>query len=263
MLGTAVAFCYLTTAQTMAAAADKTPGKDRSAEMELMAREQMLDLARKKPPVHALPQLDFEDLSWLDRTFWHMIHAAIRWFPDERWFLASGLEKAKLGGNQEIRNKLLEIASDRFYTDMTFLREVYSHHLEQRDAGGAAGIINQMIKQFPDNLEPIYYGLKLSLLTTKKITYYSFRKLAITKKMPEPIIDLFDFAFELLIEQQAEALNRLLEMRKKYPKIGYFLTTLNYIAQDFGTNDPSRVKKAKKALIDSIDQFSMNELNIP
>ncbi|MEN6610284.1 MAG: hypothetical protein ABFC24_05530 [Methanoregulaceae archaeon] len=263
LLGMAVAYCYQKTARAMSAAAEQHPERDRSGEMELLSRELLIALAKTQPLAQVLPQLNLEDISWLDKPFWQMILAALSWFPEERWFLALGLEKAKKSGNSAMREKLLEIAGTRFYTDITFLREVYLQKLEQRDAGGAAGIINQMMKQFPDNLEPIYYGLKLSLLTTKRITYQSFRKLAISKKMPLLIIELFDAAFEIMSEPHEENAPKILGLRSTFPKMGFFLVPLAYIAQDISSEDPARSKKARKVFMDAIDQISREQLHIP
>ena len=132
--------------------------------------------------------------------------------------------------------------------------------LETRDAAGAAGVVNQLIKQYPDELEPIYLGLKLSLLTTKKITYHSFRKLALSKGMPSNIIELFDFSFELMNHEQKEAMNRVADFEKEYPRTQFYATTLRYIAADFSSNDEMRIRKARKALLDSIEQYCVVEL---
>ena len=137
---------------------------------------------------------------------------------------------------------------------------MYYYHLETRDAGGAAGVVNQLIKHYPDDLEPLYLGLKLSLLTTKKITYNSFRKLAISKGMPVFIIDLFDFAFDLLNGESQEAFNRIVDFEKEFPAMKYYTTPLRYIAHDFGSIDEVRKNRAKKALLDSIDQYCLEVL---
>ena len=264
LLGMAVAYCYQRTAKAMSAVGEQHPELDRSGEMELFSRELLIALAKSQPQAQILPQLNQEeDISWIDKPFWQMLIAALSWFPEERWFLALGIDRAKKTGNAAMREKLLEIAGNRFYTDITFLREVYLQKLEQRDAGGAAGIINQMMKQFPDNHEPIYYGLKLSLLTTKKITYQSFRKLAISKKMPALIIELFDVAFEIISEPNEENSQKVVGLRIKFPKMGFFLTSLSYVAQDIAAEDPSRSRKAKKIFIDAIDQLCRERLHIP
>jgi len=56
----------------------------------------------------------------------------------------------------------------RFFDDMYFLRELYKLKLEKRDAGGVAGVVKQMTQQYPDEFEPIYYGLKLAIITTRE-----------------------------------------------------------------------------------------------
>jgi hypothetical protein len=137
---------------------------------------------------------------------------------------------------------------------------MYYYKLENRDAAGAAGIVNQLIKQYPNDLEPIYLGLKLSLLTTKKLTYHSFRKLALSKKMPPQVIELFDFSFELLNRDFKEAFGRLGEFEQEYPRLKFFSTLLRYIAADFSSTEEIRVKRAKKALLDAIELFSIEQL---
>ena len=129
---------------------------------------------RTRPPFNRLPHLQIDDPAFLEKTFWQMIFTGLEWFPSEKWFVEVGLENAVFSGNAEMRKRLLEIGAERFYSDIHFLREMYYYNLENRDAGGAAGVVNQLIKQYPDELEPIYLGLKLSLLTTKKITLPEF-----------------------------------------------------------------------------------------
>jgi hypothetical protein len=259
MLGAAVAHCFYTLSLRESSEQDRQK-KTRPGEMELLAREKMLELSRKKPPLQKLPQLELEDTSFLDKILWQMIFLSLEWFPSEAWFVTVGLEKAKISANTEMKKRLLEIGAEQFYNDINFLREMYYFKLDSKDAGGAAGVVNQLIKQYPDNLEPIFLGLKLSLLTTKKITYHSFRKLAITKGMPAQTIELFDFAFDLLNKDHKEALGRLSDIEKNFPNLEYYVTALRYIAKDFFAEDETRKKIAKKALLDSIEKYCVEVL---
>ncbi len=254
MLGAAVAHCYYTLSLREYTDEERQK-KSRPGEMELLAREKMIELSRKKPPLQKLPQLELEDTAFLDKIFWQMIFLSLEWFPSEAWFVTIGLEKAKISNNSEMKKRLLEIGAEQFYNDINFLREMFYFKLEGKDAGGAAGVVNQLIKQYPDNLEPIFLGLKLSLLTTKKITYHSFRKLAITKGMPVYTIGLFDFAFDLLNKDNKEALGHLADIEKNFPYLEYYVTTLQYLAKDFFSEDESRKKTAKKTILDSIEEF--------
>lgn len=254
MLGVAVAHCYYTLSLREFSAEERTR-KTRPGEMELLAREKMLELSRKKPPLQKLPQLELEDTVFLDQIFWQVIFLSLEWFPSEAWFVTIGLEKAKISGNTEMKKRLLEIGAEQFYNDINFLREMYYFKLDSKDAGGAAGVVNQLLKQYPNNLEPIFLGLKLSLLTTKKITYHSFRKLAMTKGMPAHTIELFDFAFDLLNKDTKEAMGHLSDIEKNFPYLEYYVTVLRYIARDFFSEDETRKKMAKKALLDSIEKY--------
>jgi hypothetical protein len=259
-LGTAVAHCYYVLSHREFKSGDESSRNYRPGEMELLSRELMLNLARVQPPVNHLPQLEIDDPSFLEKIFWQMIFTGLEWFPSERWFIEIGLKNASATADSGMRKRLLEIGAERFYTDFPFLREMFYYKLEHRDAGGAAGIVNQLIRQYPDDLEPVYLGMKLSLLATKKITYHSFRRLAISKHMPVYIIQLFDFAFDLLNGNQQEAFNRVTDFEAEFPSMNYFTTALRYIAQDIGATDRHQARRAKLALLDSIDKFCLEEL---
>ncbi len=259
-IGMAVAYCHYVLSLREFKKNEEVPRNQRPGEMELLARETLLTLARVKPPVNQLKQLEMDDPAFLEKCFWQMTFLGIEWFPSEIWFIEVGLKNARLTDNADMKKHLLEIGSERFYTDMTFLREMYYFKLENRDAAGAAGVVNQLIKQYPQELEPILLGLKLSLLLTKKITYQSFRKLATTKGMPASIIELFDLSFDLLNQDKNAAMNKIMEFEREFPKYQYYITALRYIAADFFSDNETRVKRAKRALIDSIDQFCSEEL---
>ena len=261
-IGSAVAYCYYSLSLREFKRDDASARNYRPGEMELLAREILLNLTKLRPPVNVLPQLQVDDPAFLEKTFWQMVFIGLDWFPSEKWFVEIGLKNAVSTGNAEMRKRLLEIGSERFYSDIPFLREMYYYNLENRDAGGAAGVVNQLIKQYPDELEPIYLGMKLSLMTTRKNTYHSFRKLAITKSMPPYILELLDFAFDLLSHETQEATNRINEIETEYPHFRYYATVLRYLAYDFSSDNDVRVKKAKKALLDSIDQFCVDELKM-
>lgn len=259
-IGMAVAYCHYVLSLREFKKDEEIQKNQRPGEMELLAREILLNLTRIKPPVHQLNQLDIDDPAFLEKIFWQMTFLGIEWFPSEIWFIEVGLKNAKITDNSDMKKRLLEIGSERFYTDMVFLREMYYFKLENRDAAGAAGVVNQLIKQYPQDLEPIYLGLKLSLLLTKKITYQSFRKLATTKGMPASVIELFDLSFDLLNLDKKAAWSKINEFEREFPHYQYYITALRYIAADFFSENETRVKRAKKALIDSIDQYCTIEL---
>ena len=258
----ALAYCYLVPAL-------KT-GENISAEelirgptpAALAAREQMIELVRLKPPVNRLKEMGIGDDPGINKIFWFMLKQAIEWFPSEREFLRIGIEKATKDGRKDIREELLSTAIERFFDDMYFLRESYKLKLESRDAGGVAGIVKQMTQQYPDELEPVYYGLKLAIITNREDVYHKFRKLALSKNIPKNALLLLDFAFELVNGKQHEALACLDEIRMKFGTQHYYVTLLEYVTHDFLSDDEKKVKQAKKAIIDSIDQYCMKLLKI-
>ena len=259
-IGTILAYCYYALSLREFKKTDDSVESQRPGEMELLARETMLALARTPAPINQVKQLELDDPSFLEKIFWQMIFLGLEWFPSERWFIEAGLENATLTRDADMRKHLLDISSERFYNDIHFLRVMFYYYLDSRDAGGAAGVLNHLIRQYPEDLEPIYLGLKFSLLTKKKITYHSFRKLANSKGMPAPAVYLFDIAFALLNKEKAEAVNHIEEFEKVSPHLLYYITTLRYLADDFFSTDEMQVKKAKKALLDSIDQYCLEEL---
>jgi hypothetical protein len=261
-IGTAVACCYYQLSLKEFKAEDKSTLNNRPGEMELLARETLLTLAGTKPPLNQIRQLEIDNPDFLENMFWEMIFLGLEWFPSEKWFVEIGLENAVKTHNNAMRKRLIVTGADRFYDDIKFLREMYYYNLENKDAGGAAGIVNQLMKQYPDDLEPIYLGLRLSLLLTRKITYSSFRKLARAKRMPSQVIEIFDFSFDLLSNNKTEAFNRITDFEKDYPKYRYYSTLLRYLAHDIFSIDEIRSRRAKKTLLESLDNFCLEELKI-
>jgi tetratricopeptide (TPR) repeat protein len=259
-IGTALAYSYYALSLLDFRKNGSSVESQRPGEMELLARETLLTLAHAPAPINLVKQLELDDPTFLERIFWQMIFLGLEWFPSERWFIEAGLENATLMHNTDMRKRLLDISSERFYNDIHFLRVMFYYYLDSRDAGGAAGVLNHLIRQYPDDLEPIYLGLKFSLLTKKKITYHSFRKLANSKGMPAPIVYLFDVTFDLLNREKPNALSCIAEFEKEFPLLKYYITTLRYLSDDFFSPDEAQAKKAKKAFLDSVDQYCGEEL---
>lgn len=259
---TAVAYCHfvLSTQQVTAVMPDDTIR--RPTQMALPAREQMIELVRLHPPINRLKERDIYDDPAIDKIFWFMIRQAIEWFPSEREFLRIGIEKATKDGITDLREELLGIAIERFTNDMYFLRELYNLKIEKRDAAGVAGVVKQMTQFYPKEIEPIYYGLKVAIITAKVETYYRFRKLALMNKIPQNMLLLLDFAFEMMSGNVTDARVCLGEIRETFGPNHYYVTLLEYVAHDFLSDDEKKVKQAKKALIDSIDRYCMMILKI-
>jgi hypothetical protein len=258
----AVAYCYVVLSSRQGSVTDKDDTFHRPKQTVLDAREQMIELIRLNPPVNRLKDMDVGEDPNINKIFWFMINLAIEWFPGEREYIRIGIEKATRDGKRDIKAELLTVAIERFYKDMYFLRELYTFKLENRDGGGVAGVVKQMIQQYPDEIEPIYFGLKTSIITVRLESYYRFRKLALSKNIPPNALLLLDFAFELMSGKQYEARACLDEIKVKFGPRHYYVTLLEYVAHDFLSDDEKKVKQAKKAMIDSIDQYCLNLLKI-
>jgi hypothetical protein len=261
MICPAIAYCYfvLSTQQTPV---DTGRGSQRPNDMLLAAREQMIELVHLNPPINRLQEDELAEDPRINKIFWFMIKQAIDWFPSEREFIRIGIEKASRDGKRDIKEDLLNIAIGRFYNDMFFLRELYKLKLENRDAGGVVGVVNQMIQQYPDDIEPIYYGLKLSIITSRMDAYFRFRKLAVSKNIPARAPVLLDYAFEMMRGKKIEAAACMEEIKKRFGPQNYFVTLLEYAAHDFQSDEAKKVKPAKKAMFDAIDQYCTKLLKI-
>jgi hypothetical protein len=258
----ALAYCYLARAPLPAGGPDAENLVRGPAPDALAAREQMIELIRLNPPVNRLREMGIGDDPGINRIFWFMLKKAIEWFPENREYLRVGIEKASAEGRRDIREELLGLATERFFDDMYFLRELYRLNLENRDAGGVAGVVRQMTQQFPDELEPVYYGMKLSIITTHADVYYKFRKLALAKNIPRSTLALLDFGFEMMSGKKYEAYACLDEVKMVFGPHHYFVILLDYVAHDIFSDDEKKVKQAKKALIDSIDHYCLSLLKI-
>jgi hypothetical protein len=141
-------------------------------------------------------------------------------------------------------------------------KKMYRFRLESGDGDGAKAVVRQMIQQFPDGLEPLYFGLMISLLSPKKSTYDGFRKLLLMKGVPEHIPALMDVAFEVMTGGPRQAVPILREVTGKFPQFDYFFIPLEYLLGEAASADQKQSRRAKKVLIDSIDRFCMRELGI-
>ncbi len=255
-IGFYIAYCYyqLSKQDTSATPAN---GKRPPSEMELYAREQLLDLARVKPPIFRLRQLDIRDSPLMKEAFWVMIARSLEWLPNERWFAMVGLEKAKRDRNEDMRRKLLKFATERFFNDMFFMREHFSLKLEDKDGVGAAGVVKQMRQQYPDMIEPIYYGIKISLLSGSTSSYTAYRDLALEKDMPLHLVHLLDFGFFVMKNEKQESLAQLKEMKGRFKSLTYYLIPLEHLARETLSGDDEPARKAKKAFFESIDAYAL------
>jgi len=258
----ALAYCYLARAPMPAGGADAENLIRGPAPDALAAREQMIEMIRLNPPVNRLREMGIGDDPGINRIFWFMLKKAIEWFPENREYLRVGIEKASADGRRDLREELLGLATERFFNDMFFLRELYRLKLENRDAPGVAGVVRQMTQQFPDELEPVYYGMKLSIITTHADVYYKFRKLAQAKNIPRTALALLDFGFEMMSGKKFEVHACLDEIKMVFGPHHYFVILLDYVAHDLSSDDEKKVKQAKKALIDSIDHYCHSLLKI-
>ena len=122
--------------------------------------------------------------------------------------------------------------------------------------------VNLIFNEFPDEPEPVYYGMKLAIMTTHADVFYRFRKMAVAKNIPRTVLALLDFGFEMMSGKKYEAHACLDEIKIVFGPHHYFVTLLEYVARDIFSDDEKKARQAKKALIDSIDQYCLTLLKV-
>ncbi len=260
-IGFYIAYCYYTISKSRKGGegSESTSQKQKS---ELAAREQLLEMARVQPQLYRLKPLDLSNDEVVENAFWFMLKVSFGWFPNEKWFVQIGLEKAKKDNNKAKRVELLNIATVKFFNDLDFLRESFTFKLEHGDGIGANGIVKQMMQQYPGSLEPVYYGLKLSLIATGKTSYSQYRLMATEKGMPVYLIQIFDWVFYVLKYQEKEAQTQYRELLRRYKSLSYYFIPLEYIVQDIFYAEEEKSKQARMLFIDSIDHYAKKVLKI-
>lgn len=260
-IGFYIAYCYYSISKSRKG--DESDDNSRQKqETELAAREQLLEMARIQPPLYRLRPLDISRDDAVDNAFWFMVKMSLWWFPNEKWFIQTGIEKAKRDNYEAKRVELLNIATVKFFNDLDFLRESFDFRLEQGDGVGANGIVKQMIQQYPESLEPVYYGLKLSLIATGKSSYTQYRTTAAEKGMPVYLIQILDWAFYVLKDQEKESNAQYKELLRRFRSLSYYLIPLEYIVRIMFSGNGDAAKEARLLFIDSIDLYAKKVLKI-
>ncbi|MDO8842453.1 hypothetical protein, partial [Methanocalculus sp.] len=262
LVGFALVFCYMMI--DLRRPRIESPGEpdSRPSEMALNAREQLMELSFHRPKLIIHPVLNAEEQAVLDGIFWKVYERAREWFPHERWFITIALTKAEHERDTGRHNSVLKEAMEYFPEDIIFMRRSFSDALSKGSIESAALILQTMIKVLPDDAEPIYYGLKLALITGKNQIFYRFRKLAIIRGLPPYLLLLLDYAFEVL-QMNIEGASQKRELFiTQYPRLGYIIESLQYLEEDAFSGVSSRQKKSQKALLSIIDRFAMMVLKV-
>ncbi|MDD4567370.1 hypothetical protein L21_0230 [Methanoculleus chikugoensis] len=252
----AVAYCYYALSL-----AKNQKSRLRPDDLELHAREEMLNVSRVRAPLNRLALFNRKD-NRLNTIFWFMLDLAFTWFPSEPEFYRMGITKTKDDGDIERRNHLLAHATERFSDDRFFLAEAFNTRVELRNGSGAAAVVKQMMQQFPNDLEPLYYGMKLAILGAQPRSYATFRKLAILKEFPRFLLLMLDTVFEVMRNHKTESYVCFEEAKKASPGRDYYITSLEYILRDFIEGDEERAKRARSAFFMSVDQYCMQILKV-
>jgi len=222
------------------------------------ARQYMDELGQLRPGLQRLVRGELEQDSWLAEPFWVMIFLATEWLPDNRWFLQIGLARAKQDRNDVALVKMLQIALVRFPDDISFYREAYHLKFEQGDLGDALSFIRDMLEKFPDDLEPVYYGLRTALYLPRDAEYNGFRRLAEERKMPGHVLHLIDYVYAVLRGRQGQAALCLDEFQRKYPSLNYYSDLLRFVTIDA----PACPDGLNRAVFTSVDHFCKRMLRI-
>ena len=221
------------------------------------ARQYMEELGQLRPGMQRLVRGELEQDRWLAEPFWVMIFLATEWIPDNRWFLEIGIARSKQEKNDVALVKMLQIGLIRFPDEMFFYREAYHLKFEQGDLADAMGLIRDLIQRFPDDLEPVYYGLRTALYLPGE-EFNTFRKVAERLKMPGHVLCLIDYAYAFLRGRRGQATLCLDEFHRKYPSLNYYSDMLRFVTADL----PPTEMGVNAAVFTSIDHFCKRMLKI-
>jgi len=117
-----------------------------------------------------------------------------------------------------------------------------------------------MVQHHPDELEPIYYGLQLSIISQQQTAYGRFRKMAVGKKMPAQVLLLLDFMLELIMGDREGAYACLETIRARLTMKNHYLILIEYLTHDAFSADEKQMRNARKVLMDSLDQYCLKLL---
>jgi tetratricopeptide (TPR) repeat protein len=193
----------------------------------------------------------------LAEPFWVMIFLATEWIPENRWFLEIGIIQSKKEKNDAALVKMLQIGLIRFPDEIFFYREAYHLKFEQGDLADAMGLIRDLVQRFPDDLEPVYYGLRTTLYLPGE-EFNTFRKAAERLKMPGHVLCLLDYAYAFLRGRRGQATLCLDEFQRKYPSLNYYSDMLRFVTTDI----PPTEKGVNAAVFTSVDHFCKRMLKI-
>lgn len=228
----------------------------------LSAREQLMAMSEHRPPLSQQPLLTGDEADLLSSLFWDVYEQAREWFPHDEWFPEIALQKARKDGDARRYDSVLTDALTSFPEDIRFLRRAFTGAIEKGSPESAAVILQRMIRVMPDGMEPVYYGLKLAVITGKAEIFYRFKKRAIIRGMPPHLIHLLEYIFEVLRMNK----NGALKVRKRfsglYPRIGYIMDLFTYLEEDVFSGDPSRQKRGMQAMLPMADSIAIAVLKI-
>ena len=221
------------------------------------ARQYMEELGQLRPGMQRLVRGELEQDRWLAEPFWVMIFLATEWIPENRWFLETGIIQSKKEKNDAALVKMLQIGLIRFPDEIFFYREAYHLKFEQGDLADAMGLIRDLVQRFPDDLEPVYYGLRTTLYLPGE-EFNTFRKAAERLKMPGHVLCLLDYAYAFLRGRRGQATLCLDEFQRKYPSLNYYSDMLRFVTTDI----PPTEKGVNAAVFTSVDHFCKRMLKI-
>lgn len=262
LIGSARAYCYIRI--DLQNPKIQSPGEPdpRPSEMILNAREQLMEMAHSRPRLVVHPVLNMEEKDLLFSIFREVYEQTRSWFPHESWFIRIALAVADLERDPQWHDEIVRDAIKEFPENIIFLRVAFYDALANGSIEGAALILKTMIRVMPDEAEPMYYGLRIALTTKKIQMYYRFRKLGIIRGLPAHLLHLLDYAFEVILGNERDAVAKRKLFQEYYPRLDYLMESLAYLEADTFSPDPNRRKKGSQALISIVDRFAMTVLQI-
>ena len=98
-------------------------------------------------------------------------------------------------------------------------------------------------------------GMKLSLECKNVMNYKVLRDHAIKLDIPPKVIDMMDLGNKFINGSQSDAHQHLIKIINSDPRDEFYYTLLQYMLDDYYSQDSERSLRAKKKILQSIDSY--------
>lgn len=228
---------------------------------EIAAREIILKSTIGRQYIDGIRMLPQDSQVKLNNIFWHMLEKAMEWFPVEPNFILTALRKSVNERFEKKQQLMMNLAGEKFPDDRVLMFEVFNIRFSNRELGLANNIVTRLMKRYPNDMQVIYMGMKLSLECKNVMNYRVLRDHALKLDMPPKVIDMMDLGNKFINATQYDANQHLIRIINSDPRDEFYYMLLQYLLEDYYSPDKERSLRAKKKMLRSIDNYCAIYLN--